>query len=249
MQPTDTVKSICLTPFLTPAASDTLVPSNLLLFLECFRCQQLQETLVHVLCYPRASEICKGALTRALALICKKPTCLFVIDMLESGVSQWSTSGQLQWPGTSPGPTDDIGQLTFQAFREQQQIGWDQGIRGRWSKKWGQSNGLYCISRLHQGDTDIHARWMSGLVKSMWQYVIDQWICCNEYIYGKTKEEQQENQEVNAQVRRIHQLDKNKVQRQDRHLFEMSVTNRCLSCRCTLFLSNWCICLTCASTS
>ena len=56
--------------------------------------------------------------------------------MLESGVSQWPPSGQLQWPGISPGPTDDIGQLTFQAFQEQQQIGWDQAIRGQWSKKW-----------------------------------------------------------------------------------------------------------------
>ena len=129
----------------------------------CPRCQHFQETLVHVFQCPRASEIRKGALTRALASIRRKPTCTFVIDMLESGVSQWSTRGQVEWPGTSPGPTDDIGQLTFQAFQEQQQIGWDQGIRGRWSKKWGLANGLYCISRLHQGDTDIHARWMSSL--------------------------------------------------------------------------------------
>ena len=85
----------------------------------CPRCQHFQETLVHVFQCPRASELCKGALTRALASICKKPTCPFVIDMLESGVSQWSTRGQVEWPGTSPGPTDDIGQLTFQAFQEQ----------------------------------------------------------------------------------------------------------------------------------
>ena len=139
----------------------------------CPICQHFQEALVHVLCCPRASEICKGALTRALASIWKKPTYTFVIDMLESGISQWSTNGQVQWPGISPGPTDDIGQLTFQAFQEQQQIGWDQAIRGRWSKKWGQANGLYCISRLGQGDMDIHTRWMYSLVKSMWQYEID----------------------------------------------------------------------------
>jgi hypothetical protein len=62
----------------------------------------------------------------------------------------------------------------------------------------------------------------------MWQYGIDQWIGHNKYIYGKTKEEQQEkkNQEVDAQVRRMHQLDRNKVQLQDRHLFEMSATKR-----------------------
>ena len=62
----------------------------------------------------------------------------------------------------------------------------------------------------------------------MWQYGIDQWIGRNEYIYGKTKEEQQEkeNQEVDAQDRQMHHLDRNKVQLQDRHLFEMSVTKR-----------------------
>ena len=62
----------------------------------------------------------------------------------------------------------------------------------------------------------------------MWQYGIDQWIGCNKYIYGKTKEEQQEkeNQEVDAQVRQMHQFDKNKVQRQDGHLFDMSATKR-----------------------
>jgi hypothetical protein len=87
--------------------------------------------------------------------------------MLESGVSQWSTSRQVQLPGTAPSHTDDIGQQTFQAFQEQQQIVWDQGIKGHWSKKWGQANGLICTNRMHQGDTDIHARWMSTLVKSM----------------------------------------------------------------------------------
>jgi hypothetical protein len=51
----------------------------------CPRCQHFQETLTHVFQCPRASDICKGALTRALASIRKKPTCTFVIDMLESG--------------------------------------------------------------------------------------------------------------------------------------------------------------------
>ena len=44
----------------------------------CPRCQHFQETLVHVLHCPRASDIRKGALTRALALIREKtymPVC------------------------------------------------------------------------------------------------------------------------------------------------------------------------------
>jgi hypothetical protein len=168
----------------------------------------------------------------ALNSIQKKPTCTFVMEMLESGVSQWSTSGQIQWPGISPGPTDDIGQLIFQTFQEQQQIGWDQGIRGPWSKKWGQANGLYCINRLHQGDMKTHVRWMSSQVKSMWQYGIDQWIGYNEYIYGKSKEEQHEkkNEEINEQVRWLHQSDRNKVQQQDMNLFDISVTKRLEQC-------------------
>ena len=194
----------------------------------CPRCQHSQETLAHVFQCPMASDICRCALTRALASIQENVTCTFVIDMLESGVSQWSTGEQVQWPSTSPGPTDDIGQLTFQAFQEQQQIGRDQGIRGRWSKKLGQVNGLYCISRLDQGDMGTHARWMSSLVKSMWQYGIDQWIGRNEYLYGKTRVEQhkKKNQEINAQVQQIHQSDRNRVQQHDRHIFDMSVTKR-----------------------
>ena len=39
---------------------------------KCPRRQHFQETLVHVFQCPRASEICKGALTRALALIQQK---------------------------------------------------------------------------------------------------------------------------------------------------------------------------------
>ena len=126
--------------------------------------------------YARLQRFAKVHLQGHWLLYGKKHTSSFTINMLESGVSQWSTSGQVQWPGTAPGPTDDIGQLTFQTFQEQQQMGWNQAIRGRLSKKWGQAYGLYCTSRLHQGDIDILARWMSSLVKSMWQCGIDLWI-------------------------------------------------------------------------
>ena len=194
----------------------------------CPRCQQFQETLAHVFQCQKASDIRCCALTKAIASIQVQPTCKFVIDILETGISQWSSGGTVYWPGTPPGPTDNIGQLTYQAFQEQQQIGWDQAIRGCWSKKWGQANGLYCISRMDQGDMDTHARWMSSLVKSMWQYGIDQWIGRNEYVYGKTKEDQlqKKNQEVNAQIRRMHQTDRKQVRRHDRHLFDMSATKR-----------------------
>jgi hypothetical protein len=74
---------------------------------------------------------------------------------------------------------------------------------------------------------DIHARWMSSLVKSVQQYDIDQWMGQNEYIYGKSKEELHANkiQEANAQVRYMHQTDRKRVQWHGMHLFDMLVTN------------------------
>ena len=51
---------------------------------------------------------------------------------------------------------------------------------------------LYCTTCLNQEDMAIQASWSAQLVKSLWQYGIDQWIARNKYIYGKTKEEQVE---------------------------------------------------------
>ena len=51
----------------------------------------------------------------------------------------WSTGAQVQWSGPIPGPADDIGTLAFKAFQEQQVIGWDQAIRERLSKTWGEA--------------------------------------------------------------------------------------------------------------
>jgi hypothetical protein len=62
----------------------------------CPRHQHFQETLAHVFQCPRVSEICKDALTRALDSMQTKTSCTFVIDMLKSGLSQWSTSGQVE---------------------------------------------------------------------------------------------------------------------------------------------------------
>ena len=87
---------------------------------------------------------------------------------------------------------------------------------------------LYCTTCLNQGDIAIQAAWSAHLVKSLWQYGIDQWIARNEYIYGKTKEEQVEKktQEINKQIKAMHGADKFRVQGMDRHLFTLSLKKR-----------------------
>ena len=100
----------------------------------CPRCQSFQETLAHVFQCPSAVELCRKALIKAQATIWKKPTCKFVVTTLVSGISQWSTGAKVQWSWPIPGPADDITTLAFKAFQEQQDICWDQAIRGRISK-------------------------------------------------------------------------------------------------------------------
>ena len=137
----------------------------------------------------------------------------------------WSP-GSMEWP--IPGPANDIGTLAFKAFQEQQVIGWDKAIRGRLSKTWGEANMLYCTTCLNQVDIAIQAAWSAHLVKSLWQYRIDQWIAWDEYIYGKTKEEQVEKktQEINKQIKTMHRADKFRVQGMDRHLFTLSLNRQ-----------------------
>ena len=87
---------------------------------------------------------------------------------------------------------------------------------------------LYCTTCLNQGDIAIQAAWSAHLVKSLWQYGIDQWIARNEYIYGKTKEEQVEKktQEINKQIKTMHRADIFRVRGMDRHLFTLSLKRR-----------------------
>ena len=84
---------------------------------------------------------------------------------------------------------------------------------------------LYCTICLNQGDMAIQAAWRAQLEKSLWQFGIDQWIAQNEYIYGKTKQEQVEKKtlEINKQIQVIDRTDKLRVQGMDRHLFTLSL--------------------------
>ena len=142
----------------------------------CLRCQKFQETLAYVFQCPSAVELHRKASMKAHATIWKKPPCKFVVTTLVYGISQCSTRAQVQWSGPIPDPADDIGILAFKAFQEQQVIVWDQAIRGRLSKTWGEANMIYCTTCLNQGDMAIQAAWRAHLVKSLWQYSIDQWI-------------------------------------------------------------------------
>jgi hypothetical protein len=56
------------------------------------------------------------------------------------GISQWQHAGQdSAWPSDIPAIHDTIGRATHIAYFEQEQLGWEQALRGRLSKKWGEA--------------------------------------------------------------------------------------------------------------
>ena len=62
----------------------------------------------------------------------------------------------------------------------------------------------------------------------MWQYGIDQWIGWNEFLYGKTKEDQlaKKTKEVDGLIVIMYQTDQQRVRPIDSHFFHMPLARR-----------------------
>ena len=70
--------------------------------------------------------------------------------------------------------------------------------------------------------------WSSNLVRGMWQYGIDQWIGRNEFLYGKTKEDQyaMKSKEVDDQIVIMYQTDQQRVRPIDSQFFHVPLAQR-----------------------
>jgi hypothetical protein len=60
------------------------------------------------------------------------------------GIEKSAMEGIVWWKGDIPPPSNTIGYTTFEAFINQQDIGWDQAIQGRISVNWGKANASNC---------------------------------------------------------------------------------------------------------
>ncbi len=77
---------------------------------------------------------------------------------------------------------DDIGLV--QAFQDQTVIGWDQLLRGRISKKWGE-----VFAGCKAVTSTVHsASWSKQVVISIWEYSTSLWKFRNGEVYGHTKD-------------------------------------------------------------
>ena len=79
-------------------------------------------------------------------------------------MSQWLKNEQLQWEGPIPSPKDVVGSLTFEAYLDQLNIGWDQAFCGRVSKKWNSATITAYATEKHIGDLVMAEQWTAKVI-------------------------------------------------------------------------------------
>ena len=79
--------------------------------------------------------------------------------------------------------------MNFEAFLNQQDIGWDQALCSRISHNWGQANAFYCQQCGLPSDFARERNWLTKLVSELWTFGADHWKSHNQHVYGATDEE------------------------------------------------------------
>ena len=73
------------------------------------------------------------------------------MQMFSKGMEKWLSNLPVHLEGDFPSPDNDIGQTTFEGFLHQEDIGWDQAIRGRISKLLAKANARTTLALMTTG--------------------------------------------------------------------------------------------------
>jgi hypothetical protein len=190
----------------------------------CPCCNLLPETLDHVFCCsaPTVTENRVMAKDKLRDSLSRANTPEKLLDTIMHGICSWDSKkpGEQQTPlfRGSVRP-DDIGLV--QAFHEQSAIGWDQFLRGRISRKWGE---VYLMVGKPKTEVASSTRWTKQLVLALWDYAVSLWKFRNGEVHGHTIEENKEKERSQLQKRvdiefRLYQVDPFIVSPQFGYLF------------------------------
>ena len=145
---------------------------------------KLNEDFDHIVRCPHNYQEGIEIWTKLMAPLRGVSTCPYVIKTFDKGLQKWLATGTVRWEGKIPNRDDEIGQATFQAFLNQQAIGWNQAIRGRISRQWGIANPKYCKSRGLAEEVSRTEQWTTNLVNILWKYGLECWRLRNQYCMG-----------------------------------------------------------------
>jgi hypothetical protein len=155
----------------------------------CFRCRNLREDFDHVLWCPHGSLTRPPLWDKVITSLETLKTAPYLQHKFLYGISSWQHQGKdSAWPTTIPIYTDTVGRLTHMAYFDQEQLGWEQALRGRLSKHWGTAQDAYYKERFpdkhYTGDT-----WTTKMIGTLWDYSKAIWTERNFAYHGANEED------------------------------------------------------------
>ena len=193
----------------------------------CFRCRYLREDFDHILWCPNGLLARPAFWKKFCAVLTSLHTAPYIQSKLEFGLTSWQQQGKdSAWPSDIPPYGDTIGRITHMAFFEQEQLGWEQALRGRLSKKWGEAQDQYYKDRypdqLQTGDT-----WTTRVITALWDYSKDIWMERNSAYHGVDDDEARlkRSDDLNDLIVRSYQLDRHHVALAHTQLFTPPMTS------------------------
>lgn len=134
---------------------------------KCPRCGQDNETTTHVLTctFPDAKQLWEDSIANLGNWLKSIRTHPHIIDIVTSRLRQWHDGSDL-----SPFHTNVPG--LAEAVQEQDSIGWEAAIEGRWANSWRELQlGYY----QWKGRRNSGRRWLIAVIKRLWTIAWDLW--------------------------------------------------------------------------
>lgn len=133
----------------------------------CPRCGQTDETTTHVLqCkFPGATQVWNDAIANFASWLKSIHTHPHLITIITARLQQWHDGTDLTpFHSNIPGLTE--------AVQQQDSIGWEAAIEGRWSTKWLDIQKSYYQWK---GRRNSGRRWLIAIIKRLWTTAWDLW--------------------------------------------------------------------------
>ena len=161
----------------------------------CPRCHLQPETVHHIArCTHGSRKEWRSKAKQAMIKAAKKSgASMDMVEALVGGWFSWLTTGSVSVGGT-------ISPELRAAIDSQSQIGWGQVLHGRISKEWGRLRSPETpVSSPGTKSTLPPSLWVLDTLDAMWQAWFDLWKARNEFVHGKTKQEQTNKRRLEAE--------------------------------------------------
>jgi hypothetical protein len=181
----------------------------------CPRCSEIAETSQHVLqCQGHeANDVWTSFVTEFRLWLARQRTHNDIADIICSSLSAWRTNS------TPPRYSGNLLGLTT-ALSEQQRIGWDAALEGRWAESWiAVQERHFRFLRLRRSGK----RWLTAIIKQMWQVSWNLWDHRNQVQVDRQLEEKRAANAVNVHYE--FSLGMEGLNNQDRALFKKGLVH------------------------